>query len=89
MTDFVAFDLHSPTSFEFLDAWWRERKTAAAKNVFFLRKEKKLSHPFPEDHRPVRRSHARQDPPRAVFGGFWGKKTRKKRAEKVLKLSLD
>ena len=24
VTSFVAFDLHSPTSFEFLDAWWRE-----------------------------------------------------------------
>jgi len=23
VTSFVAFDLHSPTSFEFLDAWWR------------------------------------------------------------------
>lgn len=24
VTSFIAFDLHSPTSFEFLDAWWRE-----------------------------------------------------------------
>ena len=24
VTSFVAFDLHSPASFEFLDAWWRE-----------------------------------------------------------------